>query len=113
MVRFGKNGNDATTAAVRLARHFTGKKCVVLWLSLLARLVCGKNFKNSGVPGEISKLSHRFIYGNKKSIDKLFKKFANKIACVIIDPFAIESKPNKNFLMYLEKNVKKKNCLYF
>ena len=44
MIRFGKNGNDATTAAVRLARHFTGKKCVILWLSFLARLVCGKNF---------------------------------------------------------------------
>ena len=29
MVRFGKNGNDATTAAVRLARHFTGKKNVL------------------------------------------------------------------------------------
>ena len=75
----------------------------------------GKTSKNSGVPGEISKLSHRFIYGDKKSIDKLFKKFANKIACVIIDPLpAVEAKPNKNFLKYLEKKCKrKKNCLYF
>ena len=114
MVRFGKNGNDATTAAVRLARHFTGKKNVLFcgyhsWQDWYV----GKTSKNSGVPGEISKLSHRFIYGDKKSIDKLFKKFANKIACVIIDPLpAIESKPNKNFLKYLEKKCKEKKIVY-
>ena len=67
MVRFGKNGNDATTAAVRLARHFTGKKNVLFcgyhsWQDWYV----GKTSKNSGVPGEISKLSHRFIYGDKK-----------------------------------------------
>ena len=52
----------------------------------LGKIGMGKTSKNSGVPGEISKLSHRFIYGDKKSIDKLLKKFANKITCVIIDP---------------------------
>ena len=73
MVRFGKNGNDATTAAVRLARTLQVKKMCCLWLSLLARLVCGKTSKNIGVPGEISKLSHRFIYGNKNQLINYLK----------------------------------------
>ena len=54
MVRFGKNGNDATTAAIRLARHYMVKTIYYFWLSFLARLVCWKTSKNSGVPNEIS-----------------------------------------------------------
>ena len=33
MARFGKNGNDATTAAIRLARYCTGKKNITDYLS--------------------------------------------------------------------------------
>ena len=43
MVRYGKNGNDATTVAVRLARHVTKKSYTFLWVSRMARLVHFKN----------------------------------------------------------------------
>ena len=56
MVRYGKNCNDATTVAVRLARHVTKKNHI---------LFCGyhgwqdwyisKTSMNGGIPDEISK----------------------------------------------------------
>ena len=51
MTRFGKNGNDATTAAIRLARHYTGKKNILFcgyhsWQDWYV----GKTSKNGGVP---------------------------------------------------------------
>ena len=114
MTRFGKNGNDATTAAIRLARHYTGKKNILFcgyhsWQDWYV----GKTSKNGGVPEEISKFSHRFVYGNKNSVNNLLKKFENKVACIIIDPLpAVENKPNKEFLKYLHQVCKKKNIVY-
>lgn len=114
MVRFGKNGNDATTAAIRLARYYTGKKNILFcgyhswqdWYS-------GKTSKNGGVPKEVANLSHRFVYGDKVSINKLLKKLNNKIACIIIDPLpALRSEPDVKFLKYLEQICKKKNIIY-
>ncbi len=114
MVRFGKNGNDATTAAIRLARYYTGEKNILFcgyhsWQDWYI----GKSSKNGGVPKEVSKLSHRFTYGNIESIDNLLKKLKNKIACIIIDPLpGLESKPNIKFLKYLERICKKNNIIY-
>mgnify|MGYP002630837648 CR=1 FL=1 len=91
MVRFGKHGNDATTAAVRLARHYTDKDNI---------LFCGyhgwqdwyisKTSMNSGIPEDIGKYSHRFIYNNPKSLDELINIHNNKIACIIMEPISKE-----------------------
>ena len=58
VVRFGKNGNDATTAAISLARHYT-KKNHVLFCGYHAWqdwYIC-KTSMNSGIPNEVSKYS--------------------------------------------------------
>jgi glutamate-1-semialdehyde aminotransferase len=65
MVRFGKNGTDATTAAVRLARAFTGRDTV---------LICGGYHgwndwsiagteRDRGVPGAMKELVTRVPFG--------------------------------------------------
>tara|TARA_B100000787_G_scaffold30907_1_gene20756 strand:- start:8981 stop:10303 length:1323 start_codon:yes stop_codon:yes gene_type:complete len=91
MVRFGKHGNDATTAAVRLARHYSGKDNI---------LFCGyhgwqdwyisKTSMNSGIPADIGKYSHRFNYNNPKSLDDLINTYHKKIACIIMEPISKE-----------------------
>ena len=91
MVRFGKNGNDVTSAAVRLARHYTNKDHILFcgyhgWQDWY---IC-KTSMNGGIPKIVSKYSHRFNYNDIDSLTKLFEKFKNKVACVIMEPISKE-----------------------
>lgn len=87
MMRFGKNGTDATSAAVRLSRAYTNRDHV---------LVCGyhgwqdwyigSTSRNKGVPKIVQQLTHAFEYNNIQSLRKLFDLFPNQIACVVMEP---------------------------
>jgi glutamate-1-semialdehyde aminotransferase len=86
MVRFGKNGTDATSAAVRLARAYTGKNRV---------LVCGyhgwqdwyigSTTRNKGVPDAVSELTETFEYNNLDSLRRIVDSRTD-IACVVMEP---------------------------
>ena len=112
-VRFGKNGNDATTAAVRLARYHTGKKHILFcgyhaWQDWYI----GQTSMNGGVPDEVSKLSHRFVYNEIDTVNRLLKDLKNDVACIIIDPLpGQESTPNIKFLKELRKITEEKNIV--
>ena len=59
MVRFGKSGTDVTTAAVRLARAYTGRSHVMAtgyhgW----ADWSMSRTDRNSGIPGPVRSLTH-------------------------------------------------------
>ena len=99
-VRFGKNGNDVTSAAVRVARHYTGNDHI---------LFCGyhgwqdwyisQTSKNGGIPKCVGELSHRFGYNDLDSLQSLIKKFKGNVACIIMEPvIAREEKPADLFL---------------
>jgi glutamate-1-semialdehyde aminotransferase/spore coat polysaccharide biosynthesis protein SpsF (cytidylyltransferase family) len=90
MVKFAKNGSIVTTAAVKLARAFTGRQLVAFpgdhpfysyddWF--IGRTAC-----NKGVPEEISELSVTFKSCNIDSLKELFEKHPGQIACVIMEP---------------------------
>ncbi|SEW03449.1 glutamate-1-semialdehyde 2,1-aminomutase [Chitinophaga arvensicola] len=94
MIKFSKNGSTVTTAAVKLARAFTGRKLVAFpsdhpfysyddWF-------IGKSACDFGVPGEMSALSVSYASDNLESLTALFDKYPGQIACVI-------SEPEKNF----------------
>lgn len=95
MVRFSKNGSDATSAAIRLARAYTNRDHV---------LVCGyhgwqdwyigSTSRNRGVPQAVRDLTHAFAYNDVESLQKLLKEYPQQIAAVILEPMsAIEPKP--------------------
>lgn len=99
-VRFGKNGNDVTTAAVRLARYYTGNDHI---------LFCGyhgwqdwyisQTSKNGGIPNCIGEMSHRFTYNDIESLHTLIKHYKDNVACIIMEPvIGRESKPAEHFL---------------
>lgn len=90
MIKFAKNGSTITTAAVKLARAQTGKKLVAFpydhpfysyddWF-------IGKTNCNAGVPEEISNLSITFKSCDINSLEELFNKYKNQIACIITEP---------------------------
>jgi glutamate-1-semialdehyde 2,1-aminomutase len=101
MVKFAKNGSTVTTAAVKLARAFTGRK-------LIARCAdhpffsyddwfIGDTSLQKGIPAEISALTLNFRYNDLESLKKLFREKPGDIACVIIEPATTEP-PHENYL---------------
>ncbi len=98
MVRFGKNGSDVTSAAIRAARSFTRREHVA---------ICGYHgwqdwyisttTRDSGVPKAVTELSHTFSYNDIASLENLFQQHPDEIACVIMEPVSIES-PDDHFL---------------
>lgn len=90
MIKFAKNGSSVTTAAVKLARAYTGRKYVAFpsdhpfysyddWF-------IGKTLCNKGVPQEFSSLSLTFKSTDLKTLEELFSKYPDQIACVISEP---------------------------
>lgn len=110
MVRFGKNGTDATSAAIRLARAYTGKEKVA---------ICGYHgwqdwyiattSRNIGVPKDVEKLSMNFIFNDLSSLEILFDQ--NKdIAAVILEPMS-SSMPRPDFLKNIKLLCEKNNTV--
>ena len=87
MVRFGKNGTDATSAAVRLARAFTGRDRVAVsgyhgWQDWYI----GTTARNNGVPVAVSALTHTFAFNNAAALDALLAAHPGEFACVVMEP---------------------------
>jgi len=90
MVKFGKNGSDATHAAVRLARAATGRD-VVLRSSNDAFLgvhdwFIGSTVMSSGVPEAVRNLTDTFETNDLLSVQQAFDRQDGKVAAVILEP---------------------------
>lgn len=90
MVKFAKNGSNVTTAAVKIARAYTGKKYICIprqhpFFSFDDWFI-GTTAITKGVPSEISSLSLNFDYGDIESLQALFDKYPEQIAGVILEP---------------------------
>lgn len=98
MVRFGKNGSDATSAAIRLARAFTGREhiCVCGYHGWQDWYI-GSTTRNLGVPESTRKLTHVFKYNDIGSLAEIFSANQEKISAVIIEPMNVEY-PEDDFL---------------
>ena len=98
MVRFGKNGSDATSAAIRLARAFTNKEHVAVcgyhgWQDWYI----GSTTRDLGVPKSTKGLTHQFTYNDISSLEQIFTKQENQVAAVILEPMNVAF-PIDNFL---------------
>ena len=103
MVRFGKNGSDATSAAIRLARAYTGRDHIVVcgyhgWQDWYI----GSTTRNKGVPNQVSDLTHKFIFNDIESLKDLISDYHGKIAAVILEPMN-SVWPEKGFLESVKK----------
>jgi len=97
MVRFGKNATDVTTAAVRLARAYTGKdRLIVCGYHGWQDWFIGSTSRNKGVPKATSDLTEVFKYNDLESLQKILSE-KNDVACVVMEPMN-SSFPNPGFL---------------
>lgn len=101
MVKFAKNGSDVTTAAVKLARAYTGKDMIVRCLDQPFFSVndwfIGDTACNAGVPVPVQQLTKHFRYNDIASLEKVLHENRDKVACVILEPASTEH-PNPGFL---------------
>ncbi len=99
-VRFSKTGCDVTTAAVRLARAFTGREKVLCcgyhgWHDWYI----GVTDRDKGIPHAVKDLTYTFSYNDIQSVKDSLDE---DTACVILEPFVFEEEKN-NFLGELRK----------
>lgn len=107
-VRFSKTGCDVTTAAIRLARAYTGRKTV---------LCCGYHGwhdwyiavtdRNMGIPEETKNLTYTFTYND---IESVLNSIDEDTAAIILEPVVFEE-PQNDFLHQLRDICTKKGIV--
>jgi glutamate-1-semialdehyde 2,1-aminomutase/spore coat polysaccharide biosynthesis protein SpsF len=111
MVRFGKNGTDATSAAIRLARAATRRDRVMLcgyhgWQDWYI----GATSRNLGVPSAVSALSHMVPYGDPAAVEALLTKHPKEFAALILEPAGMVEPP-AGYLQNLKELVHRHGAL--
>lgn len=102
MVKFAKNGSDATTAAVKLARAVTGRPLIA---------VCGTQpfFSTddwfiqttpmrAGIPPQHQSTTVQFVYNDLDSVRALLAQHPGRVACVILEAATALAEPAPGFL---------------
>ncbi len=115
MVKFGKNGSDATNGAVKIARAYTGREMVGIcaehpffsvddWFIVTTPM-------SSGIPGIMKELTTKFHYNDLESIEKMFAEYPGKIACIIMEPEKYDP-PQDDFLNKAKEICHKNGSLF-
>lgn len=114
MVKFGKNGSDAVTASVKLARAYTGREYVARCESdpfnSIHDWFIGSTILNRGVPKATQELTLQFRYNDIQSCRDLFDRYSGKIACFLLEPISFTA-PENNFLQELKVLCEKNGAL--
>ena len=88
MAVFSKNGSDVCTAAVKLARVYTGRLKILVcgyhgWQDWFVE---GKGFQTTGVPERRKPLTIRFPFNDVTEFKRLMKKHRGEVAAVMLEP---------------------------
>ena len=111
MARFGKSGSDATTAAVRVARAFTGRDKIASegyhgWQDWYI----GTTEFSKGVPEAVKALTETFKYNDIESLEKVFARNEHQIAAVVMEPVGVVE-PKDGFLQKVKDLAHKNGAL--
>ena len=115
MVKFTKDGSTATTAALKLARAYTGRDLVALcedhpffsyddWFM-------GTTEIDAGIPESTKKMTVTFRYNDVNSVRSLFDQYPGKIAALIMEPVKYDH-PQESFLHEVKKLCKIKGTVF-
>jgi glutamate-1-semialdehyde 2,1-aminomutase len=101
MVKFAKNGSDVTTAAVKLARAWTGRDLVAICTDQpffsTDDWFIGTTSMSAGIPASVRELTVGFHYNDLDGVRALFDRHAGAVACVILEA-ATDEEPEAGFL---------------
>ena len=111
MVRFGKNGTDATSAGVRLARAFTGKNHILaLGYHGWQDWYIGSTTRNLGIPKEVGQFTTKVPFNDIESIITAYKSLDGDVAAIILEPFSAQV-PNEGYLEFIREFATENNVV--
>ncbi|MFD4346769.1 glutamate-1-semialdehyde 2,1-aminomutase [Streptomyces coelicoflavus] len=114
MVKFAKNGSDATTAAVRLARAVTGRPRVAVCADhpffSVDDWFIGTTPMSAGVPAATDELTVAFPYGDLAATEELLTRYRDEVACLILEP-ATHTEPPPGYLAGLRELADRHGCV--
>jgi glutamate-1-semialdehyde 2,1-aminomutase len=115
MVKFAKHGSDVTTAAVKLARAYTGRDMVAVCAEhaffSTDDWFIGSTPMAAGIPAVIRDLTVKFHYNDIESLNQLFIRYPGKVACVVMEAETI-TEPADNFLQDVQRLCREKGALF-
>ncbi|MCG8307510.1 MAG: glutamate-1-semialdehyde 2,1-aminomutase [Cytophagales bacterium] len=89
MVKFAKDGSDATNGAVKLARAATGRDMIAVCANhpffSVDDWFIGSTPMAGGVPNFVREKTVKFFYNDIESVQQLFNEYPGKIACFILE----------------------------
>lgn len=107
-VKISKTGADVCSAAIRVARAFTGREKIFCcgyhgWHDWYI----GITSRNAGIPEAIQNMTYTFEYNNIQAIKEALDE---DVAAIILEPFIFEA-PQNNFLQELAEVCRENGTL--
>ncbi len=117
MVKFTKNGSTAVSAAVKLARAYSGRALIARcaeqpFFSYDDWFIASTPIKR-GIPSNIIEQTKLFGYNDIASLERLIAAFPDQLACVVLEPSAVEhpapslTHPGETYLHDVQRLCKK------
>lgn len=106
MVKFTKNGSTSVSAAVKLARAYTGRdlvaRCAEHPFFSYDDWFIGSTPLTRGIPQETIENTKIFRYNDIASLEALINSYPAELACVVLEPAATEE-PKDGFLQRVKE----------
>lgn len=114
MIKFAKHGSDATTAAVKLARAWTGRDMIAVCTDhpffSVDDWFIGTTDMDAGILDATKRLTVGFRYNDLASLTELFEAHPGRIACVIMEAERDQS-PRPGYLQSVRDLVARNGAL--
>jgi glutamate-1-semialdehyde 2,1-aminomutase len=115
MVKFAKNGSDVTSAAVKLARAFTGRDMVAVcsdqpFFSVDDWFI-GSTAMSAGIPKSTRDLTVKFHYNDLAGVEALFQQYPGQISCIILEAETTVA-PADGFLVGLQNLARRNGAIF-
>lgn len=105
-IKFAKNGSDATTAAVKLARAATGRTRIAIcrqaffsaddwWIS--------QTDMDAGIPAETRGQGVLFDFNDLDQVTDLAERSGEELAAIVLQPATAETEPDPGYLAGLRR----------
>lgn len=115
MVKFAKNGSDVGSAAVKLARAYTGRDMVAIcgdhpFFSVDDWFI-GSTAMSAGIPKVVQQLTVKFNYNDLESLRRLFQQHPQQLACVVMEAETTDP-PRDSFLRGVQRLCREHGAVF-